>query len=186
MAKALVKLAFRHEIGPAFSGSFEKDVFLDSYNEFRLQAQAYNREGVHTTLEELIASNPKANSLHYKVGFAVGLYISALKNQIPGIKDLIPGSSHPSFESHEFEIIHSNLSDRNAHRVAVTFYTGILTLLETVGDQVLLANGDLSQLPAGEWMSTFMIRPSTLVTVHQYQSLPATCTSPHPDLAQFA
>ncbi len=171
MAKALVKLAFRHEIGNAFSGSFEKDVFIDSYNEFRLQAQAYNREGLYNTLEELIANNPKANSLHYKVGFSVGLYIASLKNQIPGIKDLIPGSSHPTFESHQFEIIQSNLSDRNAHRVAITFHTGILTLLETVGDQVLLANGDLSQLPPGEWMSTFMLKPSPFTTITQYQTL---------------
>jgi hypothetical protein len=177
MAKALIKLAFRQEIGSSFSGSFEKDVFFDSYNEFRLQAQAYNREGLYTTLEELIANNPKANSLHYKVGFAVGLYIASLNNQIPGVKELIGGSSQPAFESHSFEIIHADLSDRSSFRVAITFHTGILTLLETVGDQLLLANGDLSQLPAGEWMSTFMLRPSPRISVTQYQPLPVINTN---------
>lgn len=187
MAKALIKLAFRHEIGSSFSDSFEKDVFIDSYNEFLLQAQAYNREGLYNTLEELIANNPKANSLHYKVGFAVGLYIASLKNQIPGIKELIPGSAHPAFESHHFEIIHSSLSDRNEHRVAITFHTGVLTLLESFGDQLLFANGDLSQLPAGEWMSTFMLKTSPLTTITQYQSLQATNphTTPIPQFAHF-
>ncbi|MET0466037.1 MAG: hypothetical protein ABW007_22960 [Chitinophagaceae bacterium] len=183
MAKALVKLAFRREIGSDFSGPFEKDVFIDSYNEFRLQAQAYNRDGSFATLEEIITHNPKANSLHYKVGFAVGLYIASLNNQIPGIRELIPGSSHPAFESHQFEIVRSHIADRNAHRVAITFHTGVLTLLETVGDQVLLANGDLSQLPPGEWMSTFMLKPSSFTTITQYQTFQPANSSTLPEFA---
>ena len=174
MPQALIKLAFRHEINIQSSTSFEKDVFRDSYQEFLLQAQAYNREGKFRTLDEMISENAKANSLHYKVGFAVGLYISGLQNTIPGIKKLIPGLIQPSFESHHFGIIHSDIADRTQHQVVITYYTGSLTLLNSFGENLLLAMGDQSQLPAASLIDTFMIKPSAEVTICQYSDLPQT------------
>lgn len=166
-----MKLAFRQEIDLASVGSFEKEVFGDSYREFCMQAQAYNPGGSMRTLEELIAANPKANSLHYKVGFSVGLYIAALKGVIPGIKDLVQGQQPPGFQTHEFRIVHSDLRDRSAHKVAITYYTDVLTLLESFGEQLLMANGDVSQLEAGEWVDSFMLRAGPSVTISQYAPL---------------
>jgi len=171
MPQALIKLAFRQEIDIQSSTPFGKDVFHDSYQEFLLQAQAYNREGKFRTLEEMIDANPKANSLHYKVGFAVGLYVSGLNNMIPGIKKLIPGLTYPAFESHHFEILHSDILDRAQHRVVITFYTGVLTLLNSFGENLLLSTSDQSNLSPEEWTDTFVIKPSGEITIWQYRSL---------------
>lgn len=47
-----------------------------------MQAQAYNRDNKFSSFEDLKSNNPKANSLHYKVGVSIGLYIRSLQNQI--------------------------------------------------------------------------------------------------------
>jgi len=171
MSKALVKLAFRQEIGALHSGAFEKEVFNDSFIEFCMQAQLYNPGDQLRTLEELIINNPKASSLHNKVGFSVGLYIKGLNGNIPGIRDLVPGHTRPSFQSHNFEIISSDLTNRLMHRVAITYYTGVLTLLDSFGDNLLLATGDMAHVATGEWIDTFMLKTSSTVTITQYAPL---------------
>lgn len=171
MSKALIKLAFHHEINASFTGTFEKDVFNDSYQEFCMQAQAYNPGGDMRTLQELISHNPKANSLHYKVGFSVGLYIAGLNGVIPGVKNRIPGQTQPAFQSHNFEIVHSDLADRSKHHVAITYYTGVLTLLDSFADQLLLATGDMSHISSGEWTDTFTLKIDPAVMICQYSPL---------------
>ncbi|MBN8876448.1 MAG: hypothetical protein J0I32_02815 [Sphingobacteriales bacterium] len=173
MSKALIKLAFRQEIDVTATGSFEKDVFNDSYQEFLMQAQAYNPNGQFHTLQELIANNPKANSLHYKVGFSVGLYIAGLNGVIPGIKEWVPGQVQPGFETHQFEIIRSHLSDHLQHGVAITYFTGVLSLLGSFGDQLLLATGDMTHLAASEWADSFMLKINPMITICQYSPMRA-------------
>lgn len=173
MSKALIKLAFRQEIDAFSISGFEKDVFNDSYQEFCMQAQAYNPGGQLRTLQELIANNPKANSLHYKVGFSVGLYIAGLNGAIPGIKELVPGQVQPGFQTHQFEIPWSDLADRSQHRVAITYFTGVLTLLDSFGGQLLLATGDVTYMATGEWVDSFMLRISPMTTICQYSPLKA-------------
>lgn len=168
MSRALIKLAFRQEIDTFSSSSFEKDVFNDSYQEFCMQAQAYNPGGQLRTLQELITNNPKANSLHYKVGFSVGLYIAGLNGVIPGIKELVPGQVQPAFQSHQFEIVWSDLGDRSQHHVVITYLTGPLTLLDSFGDQLLLAAGDVSHMSEGEWVDSFILKINPMITICQY------------------
>jgi hypothetical protein len=133
MHKPLIKIAYRQVIDISSEASFEKDVFEDSYQEFLLQAQAYNRDNKFSSFEELKSNNPKANSLHYKVGFSIGLYIRSLQNQIKipqenGVAIQLP------FEVSEFEIIQSSITDNKLHRVAITYTTGMCTLLRVLGD----------------------------------------------------
>jgi len=173
MSKALIKLAFRQEIDATAAGSFEKDVFNDSYQEFRMQAQAYNPNGQFHTLQELIANNPKANSLHYKVGFSVGLYIAGLNGVIPGIKERVQGQVQPGFQTHQFEIVWSHLTERSQHKVAITYFTGVLSLLDSFGDQLLLATGDMTHLAAGEWTDSFMLKIDPMITICQYSPIRA-------------
>lgn len=173
MSKALIKLAFRQEIDVSASGNFEKDVFNDSYQEFRMQAQAYNPNGQFHTLQELIADNPKANSLHYKAGFSIGLYIAGLNGVIPGIREWVPGQVRPGFQTHQFEIVRSHLADRSQHQVAITYFTGVLSLLDSFGDQLLLATGDMTQLATGEWIDSFILKINPMISVCQYSPVKA-------------
>ena len=167
MNKALVKIAFRQVIDSTSKGSFEQDVFNDTWNEFLLQAQAYNRENKFTTLQQMIANNPKANSLHYKTGFAIGLYINALNNQVPGIKDTMEAVAMP-FSTHRFEVIASDITSKAAHRIAITYISGTMTLLDSMEGHLLLAMGDQTTTAPGEWTDSFLLKLQPGISVCNY------------------
>lgn len=134
---SLIKIAYRQIIDSNSTGDFARNIFNDSFNEFYLQSQAYNPARQWKTFSEIIQHNLKANSLHYKVGFAVGLYIQALKNTIPGLEDLLGRSV--SFESFQFEILHSDITDKSAHKVALTYFMPIVELLAMTGNFIVVS-----------------------------------------------
>ena len=74
-----IRIACRQVIDSKSTSDFEKKLFNDSFNEFYLQSQAYSEGGRLKTFQDLIEHNPKANSLHYKVGFSVGRYVRILE-----------------------------------------------------------------------------------------------------------
>jgi hypothetical protein len=74
--KPLIRFTIHDIIDVNSTGNLRKNIFNDSYHEFNMQAQAYNTGNKLRNLAEITALNPKAESLHYKVGFAVALYIS--------------------------------------------------------------------------------------------------------------
>ena len=140
MSKALIKITYRQIINASAQSSFEKQVLKASYEEFLLKSQAYNKEGTIKTFSAMKANDGRANSLHYKSGFAVGGYISTLHKKIPGLPDTV--GQAVLFDTHRFELIESDITDQSAHTVAIWYYTDTLTLLEHFGDQLLLAYGD--------------------------------------------
>ncbi|MCP6756024.1 hypothetical protein NL533_30845, partial [Klebsiella pneumoniae] len=91
------------------------------YSELLLQAKVYNREGKFNTVAEMISANPKANSLHYKVGFAIGLYVNELNKKTPGFTDTLGNAV--SFDIFKTDIIHSDLSNKANHKIAITYLT---------------------------------------------------------------
>lgn len=141
MSRTMIKLAIRQVIHASSTGTFAKNVFHDTYAEFLLQSQAYNPDEVFSTFAEMVEHQPKANSLHYKTGFAVGLYIQSLANLVPGAWDTL-GNIQLSFERHQFKIIHSSIHDRQQHKVAILYYTAPLRLHRVIGDYLLLGFND--------------------------------------------
>ncbi len=170
MQKALIKLAYKQTIDASTEGSFEKKVFSDSYSEFLMQIQAYNQENKYTTWQALLSEVPKASSLHYKVGFSIGLYVKDLNNQIPMLQDSL-GRTNLIFETHLFEIIESDITNRLSHRVAITYYTDTLTLLDSFGEYLLLAWGDQSQHPGTEPLETFLLPVCHNLSIVSYLAL---------------
>ncbi len=116
----------------------KKKLFNDSFNEFYLQSQAYSEGGRLKTFQDLIGNNPKANSLHYKVGFSIGRYVAELKNVIPGLRDSI--GKPLAFENHEFQLLDSNISNRNAHKIAIIYTSDWFDLLAIAGNYLIVAN----------------------------------------------
>jgi hypothetical protein len=171
MSHALIQIVFRQVIDSSSTGEFEKNVFDDSFSEFQLQAQAYNPENKSRTFSELVEGNPKANSLHYKVGFSVGLFVKELKNVTPGLQDSI-GRPVP-FASHRFELVESDLTQKSRHKVAITYETSTLTLFATVGDYLVLATGDRlkdsDELP----VDTFVLKIQPTISIASWQRRPA-------------
>ncbi len=156
MAKALIKLAFKHIIDSKSQTEFERNVFNDTYAEFLMQSQIYNKEKNCNSFEQMIANNPKANSLHYKIGFAIGLYVKSLNNIIPNLKDSF-GIANISFDKFQFHIISSDFTNKEAHKVAIIYRTDITTLFDIIGENLVLANGDCSSTHE-DFNATFILK----------------------------
>ncbi len=133
-----IKIAYRQVIDSRSSSDFEKKLFNDSFNEFYLQSQAYSEGGRLKTFQDLIVRNTKANSLHYKVGFSVGRYIAELKNVIPGLRDSI--GKPLAFENHEFQLLDSDISNKNFHKIAIIYTSDWLDLLAISGNYVIVSD----------------------------------------------
>jgi len=133
-----IKIAYRQIIDSSSSSDFEKKLFNDSFNEFCLQSQAYSEGGRLKTFQDLINHNPKANSLHYKVGFSVGRYVAELRNVIPGLRDSI--GKPMAFENHEFQLLDSDISNKNAHKIAIIYTSDWFELFAIAGNFLIVGN----------------------------------------------
>ncbi|MES2265497.1 MAG: hypothetical protein V4520_01975 [Bacteroidota bacterium] len=139
MSKAIIKLTYKQIIDASSSTDFEKNVLFSSYQEFLLKSQAYNPGGKLKTFSEMKNNDGRANSLHYKLSFAIGYFIEMLKNKIPALTDNLGNSV--TFEVPKFELIESDTTTMAAHKVALNYITGDLTLLDTFGEYLVLSPG---------------------------------------------
>jgi hypothetical protein len=114
----------------------------------------------------LKSNNPKANSLHYKVGFSTGLYIRSLQNKISVFQDSGKPVELP-FESSEFEIIQSGITDKKLHKVAITYTTGECTFLQVIGEYLWVSEGN--QNYTEEWQDSFLVKPGKTISIVGYQ-----------------
>ena len=167
MQKGLIKLAYRQIIDSGSKGKFERDVLKISYEEFFMKSQAYNQEKKFKTFKEMVANDGKANSLHYKSGFAIGNLVEQLNQEIPDLQDALGKSLN--FEMHKFEIIDSDITNPTPHKVAITYFTGILTFFGNMGEFLLLSDGDkLNQSPI-ESLETFILKMREGLSIINYQ-----------------
>ena len=138
MAQAFVTLAYKQLIDANASAAFEKGIWQASYQEYLLKSQAYNPEGKFKTFTELKNNDGRANSLHYKSGFAVDGFIETLNKQIPVIKTTLQEPIR--FSSYKFEIIESNITNIQEHKVGITYYTGALMFHAVIANSLLLSD----------------------------------------------
>jgi len=164
MAKALIKLAWKQVIDARSEGDFERKVFNASYQEFLLKSQAYNMDREFKTFTEMKINDGRANSLHYKLSFALGHFIAGLNNKIPGLRD--NAGNNPVFEVPRFELLESDITDKAAHKVAIHYCTGVLTLLDTIEDYLVLAVGDTCIEQVAETF-TLKMRPGLSVIYYK-------------------
>ena len=171
MNPALIKIAYRQVITNSSEGIFEKYVFNNSYNEFLLKSQAYNPQGKFKTFTEIKCNDGRANSLHYKTGFSIDGFVSNLENVIPGIMD-----THEKpiiFETYKFELIESHLTEKKFHKIALFYYTEIMTLLDNLEAYLLLSPSDKSkEHTAGKPIEdTFMLKIQPGLSISSYREI---------------
>jgi hypothetical protein len=172
MAKALLTIAYRQTLDASSQGDFEKGILYFSYEEFKLKSQAYNPEGRWNTFSELKAADGRANSLHYKTGFAVTGLIQTLHNKIPVLKDTL--GRQLVFETHQFELIESALDNKLLHQVAIHYFTPVLKLHAIIGEHLLLSYTDQDdKIPA----DTFLLVMQPGLSISNYQELSANSNS---------
>jgi hypothetical protein len=170
MPKAIIKLAYKQVIDRHSEGKFEKNVFDDTYAAFLMQSQNYNSGRKLRTLEEMIKENPKANSLNYKVGFAIALAIKSLNNIIPGLTDSL-AINKIQFESYTFHIIASDIKNKKVHKVAIIYRTTMYSLLDLLGENMILANGDLTFQSENPHMEVLMIKMQPSLSICSWMDL---------------
>ncbi|UKJ06506.1 hypothetical protein [Solitalea lacus] len=163
---ALIKLGFKHLFTIKSSTVFEQNVFQDSYNELLMQAQAFDVENRYTNWQQLAKAIPKAaQTLPYKAGFAIGLYIHKLNRIVPNFTDNI--GNPLLFNEHKFEIIQSDFKDKSKHVVALTYITDTLILIDSFGEYLILAYKE--QSTDNTLKSTFTIKMQPGISVVSYQ-----------------
>ena len=170
MAKALIKLAYRQVIDASSTGSFEKKVFHDSYVEFLMKIQVYNPEKKFAKFSEIVANDGRANSLHYKTSFAVLHHIETLQNKIPGLQDT-SGRINITFAIPEFKVLESDIIDKGLHKVAITYITDMITLIDSFGEYLLLALGDQTNPAGNQGLETFILKMRDNLSIVNYKEI---------------
>ncbi len=169
MPKAFIKLAYRQVLDSSCTDEFSKAILNLSYNEFKLKCQAYNPENKFKTFTALKANDGRANSLHYKSGFAIGGVIEKLERKIPGVSNCFEEAI--KFTTYKFEVIESDLGDFSKHTVAVHYFTDVCTLHEIIGDKLLLSYGINTPADAG-FADTFLLKIQGSLSVINYREAP--------------
>lgn len=167
MPKAIIKVACTQIIDAGTTHSFEKNISRLSYEEYCMKQQAYNMDGSIHTFTALKAKDGRANSLHYKSGFAVAGLIESLGKKISIMQD---DMEQPfAFDVYRFEVMESDITDAAKHKVAVHYISAELVLFEIIGNYLLLSKDN--QWQEGQAAETFLLKIQPGISVVSYQPL---------------
>jgi len=136
-----------------------------------MQAQSFNAEGRYQYFWELLTNVPNADKLHYLTSRAVLGYLQQLNDRIPDIRNTQQQTSLP-FTQFRFEILAAQLDKKETFRVAIFFYSDVLTWIDTLGDRLLLAYGDQqSTIRQGKPVSTDLIPLQPELSIWSYRPI---------------
>ncbi|MFT4033813.1 MAG: hypothetical protein QM669_15475 [Siphonobacter sp.] len=160
----IIQLGYRKTIDASAQKTWDRVVFDATYQEFFMQAQFYNQEKKYSTFDELLVNVPQADRLHYLTSTAAIGYIRQLQDFIP---DVLNGFGKPCllFKNFTFEILHSHIQNKQEHAIAITFYSEPITWIDTIGEKLLVANGDQRDANGRPITTELIILPST-VNIH--------------------
>ncbi|RTQ48546.1 hypothetical protein EJV47_16370 [Hymenobacter gummosus] len=161
----LITLCYRKVIDAGSAHPWDKLVFEDTYQEFRMQAQYFNQEKKYRTFGQLLQHAPGAEQLHFLVSAAVRGYLQQLNGLVPDILDNL-GRHFLRFSKFQFEIINSDVLDKSRHQVAVNFYSEPLRWHDTVGSYLLVSDAQAS----GPELLTNMFQLQPYLIIHSLQT----------------
>lgn len=165
MRTRIITLCYRKVVDVNSSGSWNKLVFEDSYREFKMQAQFFDREKDFRTFAQMMHHIPGAEQLHFLVSAAVTAYVRQLNETIPDIIDNM-GRHFLSFSRYQFEIINSDLADKSKHRVAFNFYSEPLFWYDTIGNYLLVSH----KAEAEEEILTNLVQLQPYLSIHSMKA----------------
>jgi hypothetical protein len=165
MNNVKIKLVYKQVIDEFSESGFEKAVFKASYHEFLLKCQAYDMDGKLKTFTRMKENDGRANSLHYKLSFSVLHFIGQLNNKIPVVRD--NAGNKITFETPRFELIESHSDHISQHKIAINYETADLTLIEVMGEYLLLAADNFD---GDQQTETFVVRMQPNLSVINYRN----------------
>jgi hypothetical protein len=143
MALANINLSVKQYFNFMGRTDFERRIFHDTYKEFQKRSKIYSLDQHLHTFSQMQQANEKANMLNQKLQYSVMNSIAALENKIPVLNDL---EDHPVlFDCAELHIYNSDLLNKAAHVVSITYTSPDLILHEIVGDLLILSYSTKAQ-----------------------------------------
>jgi len=163
MALAHINLSVKQYFNFMCKTDFERRIFHDSYKEFQKKSKIYSLNHDLHTFSQMQQANEKANTLHQKLQYSVMSSIVALDHKMPVLNDL---EDQPIlFDWAELHIYASDLLNKGAHVVSITYTSPKLILHEIIGDLLILSYSGSDQ--------TLMVKitDNLLVNYEQRESL---------------
>lgn len=167
-------MTYRKIIDPAATGPWDKLVWESTWSEYQLQVQNYDKEKRFPLFSELLHQVPAAGKLHFLVSASVTGYLRQLNGKVPDIFNSL-GLRFLPFNQYQFELIESDIRDKQQHRVAIRYVSEPLYWLDTIGNRLLLAIAEPSVNSGWETdmveLSPFL-SISTVKTLNDDQTIP--------------
>ncbi|MBB6499041.1 hypothetical protein [Pedobacter cryoconitis] len=165
MDQSVIVFCYRKIIDANSSSPWEKLVFDDSYLEFRMQFQNFNKERKCFTFAELIRQQADAERLHFLVSPSVSGYIQQLRGQIPDVVDVL-GKQFLNFSRYRFELINSDIRHAQGHQVAINFYSSSMNWYHTIGNTLLLSEDSAESTDEDSAIQTYLYQLQPFVSIH--------------------
>ncbi len=137
MALAHINLSVKQYFNFMCQNDFERRIFHDSYREFQKKSKIFSQNQQAHTFSQMLQLNEKAGSLHQKLQYSVMPSIVALEGKIPVLGDLDGNALR--FDWAELHILSSDLLNKAAHVVSLTYTSPKLALHEIIGDLLVLS-----------------------------------------------
>lgn len=137
--KRFVRFCYRKIIDASSDNIWDKLVWESTYEEYRLQSQNYASSNSQLSYSSLVQKFPAAEKLPFLVSAAAVGYIKQLNNVVPDVKSKL-GKLFLPFNEFNFEIIESSFDFPQLHRIAISFYSYEMQILDAFGSELLLAS----------------------------------------------
>jgi len=168
MPKQIITLCYRKIIRPGATLLWDKMVHDDSYMEFKMQAQNYSAGTSYTSYAELIRHFPNAQKLPAMVSPAITGYVQQLNNIIPDILNTL-GRRFLKFNTFQFEIINSDITDQDKHTIAINFFSEPLLWHDKI-DNYLLVSVYNDQVAVDDEVLTNLFQLQPYLNIHSIAS----------------
>ncbi|MES2276680.1 MAG: hypothetical protein V4592_11710 [Bacteroidota bacterium] len=171
MSKRVITLCYRKIIRPNSVLPWDKLVHEDSYMEFKMQAQNFSTGTTYTSYAELTRYIPDAQKLSAMVTPSVSGYVQQLGGIIPDMLNIL-GRRFLKIKSYQFEIINSDINERDKHVVAIIFFSEPMLWHDTVDNYLLVSPYHAEQeIIEGEEILTDLFQLQPYLNIHAIKNL---------------
>ncbi|MCC8410283.1 hypothetical protein LJ707_15180 [Mucilaginibacter sp. UR6-1] len=164
MYNKIIRLCYRKIIDVSATKAWDRQLFDDSYAEYRIQVQNFALAHQYPLYSELLHHNPDVIRINHMVSGAVIGYLQLLDSMMPDVLNAL-GRRFLKFNEFKFEVINSHLDNKDKHRISVTFYSEPMYWLDTIGQNLLLAGTDQQSnamftdlLPLTPYISIYLLQ----------------------------
>lgn len=170
MPTGQVRFACRIVINQFSQTPWEKYIWDSTYQEFLMQSQLFNDSKMPIkTFKKLLSKNEKAQQLHFLVSTAAHPYVLQWKGVIYHLADNL-GNNFMPFSNYQMDIIDSNIEDKKAHEIGLTFFTPLLSLIDIwEGHYVVAFEEEVAKITGG--VETFMFKMQPRLSVAYFKPM---------------